>query len=138
MLGPKLPYLRATNGALDRARRRLGALSARGRTLLHGPLTVGFTVYGDTHHFGPELQFGHVLGNHLDAPVLLVKTAWGGKTLFRDFRPPSSGGEVGPYYRLMISQIREAMARASQEFPNSWGALRVGGLCLVSRLERRC
>ncbi|HEV3023626.1 MAG TPA: hypothetical protein VGX76_14225, partial [Pirellulales bacterium] len=31
--------------------------------LLAGPLTVGFTVYGDKHHFGPELQFGHVLGD---------------------------------------------------------------------------
>src|SRR3954471_4140555 len=25
--------------------------------LLRGPLTVGFSVYGDLHHFGPELQF---------------------------------------------------------------------------------
>ena len=24
--------------------------------LLHGPLTVGFSVYGHAHHFGPELQ----------------------------------------------------------------------------------
>src|SRR4249919_2048270 len=32
--------------------------------LLAGPLTVGFTAYGDSHHFGPELQFGHVLGDH--------------------------------------------------------------------------
>src|SRR5687768_14663474 len=26
--------------------------------LLAGPLGVGFAVYGGTHHFGPELQFG--------------------------------------------------------------------------------
>src|SRR4051794_18750794 len=32
--------------------------------LLAGPLTVGFAVYGGTHHFGPELQFGHVVGDH--------------------------------------------------------------------------
>ena len=28
--------------------------------LLAGPLTLGFSVYGDSHHFGPELQFGQV------------------------------------------------------------------------------
>src|SRR5258706_376436 len=29
-----------------------------------GPLTVGFTPYADAHHFGPELEFGHVIGEH--------------------------------------------------------------------------
>ena len=66
--------------------------------LLSGPLTVGFSVYGDRHHFGPELQFGHVLGDYFDNQVVLIKTAWGGKSLFQDFRPPSSGGTTGPYY----------------------------------------
>src|SRR6187399_2282458 len=42
-----------------------------------GPLTFGFTPYGDAHHFGPELQFGHVVGEALANPVLLIKTAWG-------------------------------------------------------------
>ena len=80
------------------------------RPLLAGPLTFGFSVYGDSHHFGPELQFGHVVGDALDNPVLLIKTAWGGKSLYRDFRPPSSGGEVGKYYKLMLDQVREALA----------------------------
>jgi hypothetical protein len=87
------------------------------RPLLAGPLSVGFTVYGDPHHFGPELQFGHVVGDRIDNPVLLVKTAWGGKSLFKDFRPPSSGGEVGKYYALMLDQVREAMARMETDFP---------------------
>lgn len=30
--------------------------------LLIGELSVGYAVYGDKHHFGPELQFGHVVG----------------------------------------------------------------------------
>ena len=34
--------------------------------LLRGPLTVGFSVYGDSHHFGPELEFGTIVGDHLD------------------------------------------------------------------------
>lgn len=70
--------------------------------LLAGPLSVGFAVYGDKHHFGPELQFGHVVGDFFSEQVLLVKTAWGGKSLYKDFRPPSSGGETGKYYTKMI------------------------------------
>jgi hypothetical protein len=61
-----------------------------------GPLSVGFAVYPGRHHFGPELQFGHVLGDYLNNQVLLIKTAWGGKDLYRDYRPPSSGGTTGP------------------------------------------
>jgi hypothetical protein len=85
--------------------------------LLVGPLTVGFSVYGDSHHFGPELQFGHVLGAHFDNQVLLIKTAWGGKSLYKDFRPPSSGGEVGRYFTLMIAQVREALSNLKTDFP---------------------
>jgi hypothetical protein len=85
--------------------------------LLAGPLSLGFSVYGDQHHFGPELQFGHVLGDHFENQVLLVKTAWGGKSLYQDFRPPSSGGEVGPYYTKMIAEVREALANLKTDFP---------------------
>lgn len=87
------------------------------RPLLAGPLGLGFSVYGDPHHFGPELQFGHVAGDAFAEPVLLVKTAWGGKDLYRDFRPPSSGGTVGPYYRRMIADVRTALAEGGKEFP---------------------
>ncbi|MBY0523942.1 MAG: hypothetical protein K2R98_11120 [Gemmataceae bacterium] len=85
--------------------------------LLAGPLTMGFSVYGDKHHFGPELQFGHVLGDHFENQVLLVKTAWGGKSLAKDFRPPSSGGEVGPYYTKMIADVRKALEDLKTDFP---------------------
>jgi hypothetical protein len=86
--------------------------------LLAGNLTVGFSVYGDTHHFGPELQIGHVLGDHFAEQVLLIKTAWGGKSLYVDFRPPSSGGEVGKYYTLMLADIRTALSHLKKEFPH--------------------
>ena len=87
------------------------------RPLLAGPLSLGFSVYGDQHHFGPELQFGHVVGDHFQEPVLLIKCAWGGKSLYKDFRPPSSGGAVGTYYTLMVAQVREALANIEQDFP---------------------
>jgi hypothetical protein len=86
-----------------------------------GPLTVGFTPYADAHHFGPEFEFGHVVGDACDEPVLLIKTAWGGKSLYRDFRPPSSGGEVGPYYTRMLAEVRAAMRDPGAAFPGLAG-----------------
>jgi hypothetical protein len=74
-----------------------------------GKLTVGYTGYGGSSHIGPELQFGHVVGEAYDAPVLLIKTAWGGKSLQKDFRPPSAEGDTGPYYTQMIEEVREAL-----------------------------
>lgn len=74
-----------------------------------GPLTVGYTGYGGSTHIGPELQFGHVVGDHFAEPVLLIKTAWGGKSLQADFRPPSAAGDTGPYYDQMITEIRNAL-----------------------------
>jgi len=82
-----------------------------------GPLSVGFAVYEGKHHFGPELGIGRALGDHFAEPVLLVKTAWGGKSLAVDFRPPSAGGEVGPYYRRMLAEYQEALARLGSDHP---------------------
>jgi hypothetical protein len=82
-----------------------------------GPLTLGFTPYAGKHHFGPELGFGRVLGDYYGSPVLLLKTAWGGKSLYRDFRPPSSGATVGPYYTKMLTEVRKALADLRTDFP---------------------
>lgn len=54
----------------------------------HGKLTIG---YGSRNRTGAELAFGTVMGNHLDEPVLLIKTAWGGHSLYKLFRSPSAG-----------------------------------------------
>ena len=54
----------------------------------HGGLTVG---YGSGDRTGVELEFGTVLGDHFDEPVLLIKAAWGGHSLFKLFRSPSAG-----------------------------------------------
>ncbi len=86
--------------------------------LKKGGLTIGYTGYGGNHHIGPELQFGHVIGDHIDNQVLLIKTAWGGKSLFEDFRPPSAGGQVGPYYRQMLDEYREVLADLDKHFPD--------------------
>lgn len=80
-----------------------------------GGLTVGYTNFGKASHMGPELEFGHVIGEAFDQPVLLIKTAWGGKSLYVDFRPPSSGGETGPYYRQMVAEVRDALAELGDQ-----------------------
>ncbi len=86
-----------------------------------GGLTIGYTGYGGDSHIGPELQFGHVVGDYYDEPVLLIKTAWGGKSLFKDFRPPSSGGEVGEFYKLMLKEIHTALDNMEKTFPDLAG-----------------
>ena len=86
-----------------------------------GPLSIGYAVHRGEHHFGPELEFGRVMGDHFEEPVLLVKTCWGGKSLMEDFRPPRSGGEVGPFYLKMIEEYREAIAELGARFPRLRG-----------------
>lgn len=54
----------------------------------HGGLTVG---YGSGDRTGVELEFGTVVADRFDEPVLLIKTAWGGHSLVKQFRPPSAG-----------------------------------------------
>ena len=39
---------------------------------------------------GPEIGFGHAVGNHYDEPVLILKTSQGNRSLSWDFLPPGS------------------------------------------------
>lgn len=80
-----------------------------------GSLTVGYG--GAPTQFGIELQFGNVLGNHLENPVLLIKTAWGGSGLSRNFGSPSSGGEVGKCYTDMIEIVKDTLKNLKTLFP---------------------
>lgn len=84
-----------------------------------GALTVGYGAGKDT--IGPELGFGYVVGDHLREPVVLIKLAWGGKSLAVDFRPPSSGGAVGPYYRQVVDETKAIMAQLGNHFPELKG-----------------
>ena len=60
-----------------------------------GQLTAGYggrkepTKPGDK--IGPEFTFGIYMQKALNEPILIIKTAWGGKSLYMDFRPPSAG-----------------------------------------------
>ncbi len=86
-----------------------------------GGLSIGFAGYPGRHHIGPEYQFGHVVGDHYDQPVVLIKTAWGGKSLYKDFRPPSAGGETGEYYTKMLGEVKEAISNLHTDFPHLAG-----------------
>ncbi len=67
--------------------------------------------------FGPELGFGIVMGDYYGEPVLLIKTAWGGHSLYGNFRPPSSGGKVGASYTNMVKHVREVTGQLKTLFP---------------------
>ncbi len=109
----------------------------------HGPLTIGYGTKGDDA-IGPEFGFGHTVGEAIGEPVLLIKVAWGGKSLAVDFHPPTAGlpsdaklqerllkaqkrkpetsiddikAAYGHYYRLLIEETKESLAEAPQMFP---------------------
>jgi len=102
----------------------------------HGRLAVGFGARGT---IGPEFGFGHIVGNHEDGPVLIVKTSWGGKDLGVDFRPPSAGKApdyvkgkrreaidanpdvVGHFYRLMLEHVKDVRTNLGKYFPDLAG-----------------
>ena len=86
------------------------------RTLRKGDLKPSFG-----NQIGPEYGFGQVLGDHFTQPVLIIKAAWGGKSLAVDFRPPGAvaarGGSVGTYYTAIIDDVRDALSNLATDFP---------------------
>ena len=84
-----------------------------------GGLTIGYGSGSTT--VGPELGFGHHVGDLYENQVLIVKAAWGGKSLGVDFRPPSSGGTTGFYYHEILRLVDEAITRLSIDFPEYAG-----------------
>lgn len=78
----------------------------------HGKLTIG---YGSRDRTGVELQFGTTLGDHYGEPVLLIKTAWGGHSLFRNFRPPSAGLPSPKTLEEELEKARKAVERNNEK-----------------------
>jgi serine/threonine protein kinase len=89
----------------------------RERDVKNGPLSVGFGQ--SDQEIGPELLFGHVLGDHFNTPVLLIKVTLGPMSLAVEARPPSAGGALngGPFYRNMVETIRDVLANPGQYLP---------------------
>jgi alpha-galactosidase len=63
-----------------------------------GQLTAGYGSRSNPKEsggkIGPEFTFGLTMDSAIKEPVLIIKTAWGGKSLHTDFRPPSAGPYV--------------------------------------------
>ena len=79
-----------------------------------GPLTVGYG--GNRDKIGPEFGFGLSLAQKLDAPILIIKTSWGGKSLNYNFRPPSAG----PYKLNEKEQTAKNAADISKNASLNW------------------
>ena len=77
-----------------------------------GKLTVGF---GSPKCIGPELGFGTVVGDRYEEPVLLIKAAWGGKSLYRDFRSPSAGFPPAKVLEAMLTDLKKRKADATMD-----------------------
>lgn len=111
----------------------------------HGQLTAGYGAAGRGLKIGPEFTFGITMHELLGEPILIIKTAWGGKSIHTDFRPPSAGpyvfneqqlanfkkqnkdlGQIrqektaatGHYYRLMIEHVQKVLSDIGEVVPN--------------------
>lgn len=51
------------------------------------------------------------MGNHFNEPVLLIKTAWGGHSLYKQFRPPSAGL---PATEVLQKELAQAQANVKK------------------------
>jgi alpha-galactosidase len=107
-----------------------------------GDLKPGFGV--NEMKMGPELGFGWVVGEHLGEQVLLIKTCWGGRSVKRDFLPPSAEmpseeilqkeleaarkrkpqttleevkARYGKAYREMLGHVRDVLGDLKKHFP---------------------
>ncbi|MCF7731454.1 MAG: Ig-like domain repeat protein [Akkermansiaceae bacterium] len=97
------------------------------KALRSGNLDAEFGENAKDGLIGPEYGFGLVVGSRLADQVLIIKYAHGGRSLGADFRPPSSGGTVGPCYTEMIGSVHQVLDHIAAEFPAYTG----GGYELV-------
>lgn len=108
-----------------------------------GKLTAGFGA--SPEKIGPEFTFGLTMEKATDAPILLIKTSWGGKSLNTDFRSPSAGPYVfneqqlagfakqnkdvaamqaekdkatGVFYQLMMEHVKKVLADPKRVVPD--------------------
>ena len=89
-INKKFPYLVNSNGwSLREDVRNVRVMVGRG-----GGMQVfnneWLTIKGKT--IGPEIGIGHCLGNAIDAPVMLLKSCIGNRSLGWDLLPPGSPG----------------------------------------------
>lgn len=77
-----------------------------------GGLTIG---YGSPTKTGVELEFGTVVGDHFDEPIILIKTAWGGHSLYKLFRPPSAGMPSDEYFAKELESAQNRVKKNNEK-----------------------
>ncbi len=102
-----------------------------------GKLTAGYgsrpNPAEDGGKIGPEFTFGLYMDQAIEEPILIIKTAWGGKSLYYDYRSPSSGvyqrteadiekernteERNGHYYRLMMGHVKHVLSDIKRVVP---------------------
>ena len=110
-----------------------------------GKLTAGYGADAGGTKIGPEFTFGIYMHKLLDEPILIIKTAWGGKSINTDFRPPSAGPyefnekqlenferqgkdleqikadkakATGHYYRQTIDHVKKVLGDIKRVYPD--------------------
>jgi alpha-galactosidase len=92
-----------------------------------GWLTTG---YGASEgHIGPEYGFGFVVGDAYEDPVLIIKSAWGGRSLFHNFLSPGSeeyakpekDGDKGFQYAEVLRHVKEITGDLKKYYPDYAG-----------------
>ena len=89
--------------------------------MLAGKLTAGYgSMWGQDRdkpgeNIGPEFTFGLTMDAALKEPVLIIKTAWGGKSLHTDFRSPSAGP-----YQLSKFQVENYPKQEGHGIPENF------------------
>jgi hypothetical protein len=110
-----------------------------------GKLTAGFGASKVDEKIGPEFTFGIYMQKAVNEPILIIKTAWGGKSINTDFRPPSAGPyifneaqlenfkkkgkdieeakaekakETGHYYRLTVEHVKKVLGDIKRVYPD--------------------
>jgi len=102
----------------------------------YGGLKPGYGSHGGV--IGPELGFGHVMGDACKGQVLLIKACWGGKSLGHNFLPPSVGtyptpvqpSDPGFYYHRILHIVNDVTDNIETYFPDYHGqGIEIAGLC---------
>lgn len=108
------------------------------RLELVGKLTAGYGSLWGQHRgklgdkIGPEFTFGLTMDAAFDEPVLLIKTAWGGKSLHTDFRSPSAGP-----YQLSSFQLENYPKQKGHGIPKDFEAWKAEKILATSVYFRR-
>ncbi len=92
-----------------------------------GWLTTGYGA--NENMIGPEHGFGFTVGDHFEDPVLIIKSAWGGKSLYHDFLSPGSAdypepeedGDKGFYYQEILRHVHEITSNLKSYYPHYRG-----------------